>query len=105
MKKLINKPEDVVKEALAGMQAAHSDLISVDIDLQAVEVTKLSLLLKVLEEAPGETIRGLQLRERALSGQDNVLIDPADARRVGPKGRCNSTGKVAGRGAQVFENA
>jgi dihydroxyacetone kinase-like protein len=36
MKKLINKPEDVVKEALAGMQAAHSDLISVDIDLQVI---------------------------------------------------------------------
>src|SRR5437016_10048651 len=36
MKKLINKPEDVVKEALAGMQAAHSDLISVDIELQVI---------------------------------------------------------------------
>src|SRR2546421_9400097 len=36
MKKLINKPEDVVKEALAGMQAAHSDLISVDVDLQVI---------------------------------------------------------------------
>ena len=30
MKKLINKPEDVVKEALAGMAAAHADLINVD---------------------------------------------------------------------------
>lgn len=29
MKKLINKPEDVVKEALLGMQAAHEDLIKV----------------------------------------------------------------------------
>src|SRR5574340_1176722 len=36
MKKLINKPEDVVKEALAGMLAAHSDLISVDIELQVI---------------------------------------------------------------------
>src|SRR5947209_20477150 len=36
MKKLINKPDDVVKEALAGMQAAHSNLISVDIDLQVI---------------------------------------------------------------------
>src|SRR5438128_5824081 len=36
MKKLINKPEDVVKEALAGMQAAHSDLISVDIEQQVI---------------------------------------------------------------------
>ena len=30
MKKLINQPEDVVKEALAGMLAAHPDLIRVD---------------------------------------------------------------------------
>src|SRR5436309_5933548 len=36
MKKLINKPEDVVKEALAGMQAAHSDLIRVDIEQQVI---------------------------------------------------------------------
>ncbi len=36
MKKLINKPDDVVKEALAGMQAAHSDLLSVDIEQQVI---------------------------------------------------------------------
>src|SRR5438105_14078177 len=36
MKKLINKPEDVVKEALSGMLAAHSDLIRVDIEQQIV---------------------------------------------------------------------
>src|SRR5258708_33750695 len=36
MKKLINKPEDVVKEELAGMQAAHSDLIRVDIEQQII---------------------------------------------------------------------
>jgi len=36
MKKLINKPEDVVKEELAGMQAAHSDLIRVDIENQVI---------------------------------------------------------------------
>src|SRR5213592_3368395 len=36
MKKLINKPEDVVKEALAGMLAAHSDLIRVDIEQQVI---------------------------------------------------------------------
>src|SRR5438105_12444342 len=36
MKKLINKPEDVVKEALAGMAAAHSDLIRVDIEQQVI---------------------------------------------------------------------
>ena len=36
MKKLINKPEDVVKEALAGMLAAHSDLIRVDVEQQVI---------------------------------------------------------------------
>src|SRR5947209_3812835 len=36
MKKLINRPEDVVKEALAGMQAAHSDLIRVDIEQRII---------------------------------------------------------------------
>src|SRR5579883_3047540 len=36
MKKLINKPEDVVKEALAGMAAAHADLINVDIERQII---------------------------------------------------------------------
>src|SRR6266496_3337733 len=36
MKKLINKPENVVKEALAGMLAAHSDLINVDIEQQVI---------------------------------------------------------------------
>lgn len=36
MKKLINKPEDVVKEALAGMAVAHADLISVDIENQVI---------------------------------------------------------------------
>src|ERR1700681_4547555 len=36
MKKLINRPEDVVKEALAGMQAAHPDLIRVDADNQII---------------------------------------------------------------------
>ena len=36
MKKLINQPENVVKEALAGMLAAHSDLISVDFDQQII---------------------------------------------------------------------
>lgn len=36
MKKLINKPEDVVKEALAGMAVAHADLINVDIEQQII---------------------------------------------------------------------
>src|SRR5436309_11111340 len=36
MKKLINKPEDVVKEAVAVMLAAHSDLIRVDIEQQII---------------------------------------------------------------------
>jgi dihydroxyacetone kinase-like protein len=36
MKKLINRVEDVVKDALVGMQALHSDLIRVDFDNQIV---------------------------------------------------------------------
>src|SRR5713226_4900256 len=36
MKKLINKPEDVVKEELEGMAAAHADLIRVDIEQQII---------------------------------------------------------------------
>jgi dihydroxyacetone kinase-like protein len=36
MKKLINKPDDVVKEALSGMAAAHPDLIRVDVELQVI---------------------------------------------------------------------
>lgn len=36
MKKLINKPDNVVKDALAGMQALHADLIRVDFENQIV---------------------------------------------------------------------
>src|SRR5258707_2479097 len=36
VKKLINQPDNVVKEALAGMLAAHSDLIRVDIEQQII---------------------------------------------------------------------
>ncbi len=36
MKKLINKPENVVKEALAGMLAAHADLVNIDIEQQVI---------------------------------------------------------------------
>src|SRR6184192_2175673 len=36
MKKLINAPEDVVKESLAGLAAAHPDLVRVDLDNQLV---------------------------------------------------------------------
>ncbi len=36
MKKLINKPEDLVKEELAGMAAAHADLIRVDVEQQII---------------------------------------------------------------------
>ena len=32
MKKLINAPSDVVKEALQGMAAAHADLLKVSVD-------------------------------------------------------------------------
>src|SRR5216117_3072581 len=36
MKKFINAPEDVVKESLAGLAAAHADLLRVDFDNQIV---------------------------------------------------------------------
>src|SRR5438067_2667237 len=36
MKKLINAPEDVVKESLAGLAAAHGDLLRVDFENQIV---------------------------------------------------------------------
>jgi phosphoenolpyruvate---glycerone phosphotransferase subunit DhaK len=36
MKKLINRPEDVVSEALAGLAAAHPDLVRVDFEHQIV---------------------------------------------------------------------
>ena len=36
MKKLINAPEDVVKDALRGMSAAHTDLLRVDVEKQIV---------------------------------------------------------------------
>src|SRR5437764_2789621 len=44
MKKLINRPEDVVKEALAGMEALHPELIRVDIEQQVI----------VRKDAPGQ---------------------------------------------------
>src|SRR5437763_77779 len=36
MKKFVNAPEDVVKESLAGLGAAHSDLVRVDFENQVV---------------------------------------------------------------------
>src|SRR5467141_1809430 len=36
MKKFINAPEDVVKESLAGLGAAHPDLVRVDLENQIV---------------------------------------------------------------------
>lgn len=36
MKKLINRPEDVVKEALGGMQALHPELLRVDVENQII---------------------------------------------------------------------
>src|SRR5438270_12118981 len=36
MKKLINGPDDVVKEALEGMAAAHPDLLKVDVERKIV---------------------------------------------------------------------
>ncbi len=75
-----------------------NNLHGVDIDPQAVEVTKLSLLLKVLEEESGQLSLGL---ERALPdlgrniqcgnsliGEDyfagQLAVDPAERRRVNP---------------------
>ena len=53
-----------------------NNIFGVDIDPQAVEVTKLSLLLKVLENESEETLRKqLQLfKERALSSSEIPLI-------------------------------
>lgn len=61
-----------------------NNIYGVDIDLQAVEVTKLSLLLKVLEEESGETLgkNWEMFHERALPDLDsnikcgNSLIGP-----------------------------
>lgn len=36
MKKLINRPEDVVKEALQGFGAAHADLVRIDLENQLI---------------------------------------------------------------------
>src|SRR5713226_7976375 len=36
MKKFVNAPEDVVKESLAGLAAAHADLLRVDFENQIV---------------------------------------------------------------------
>ena len=75
-----------------------NNIHGVDIDPQAVEVTKLSLLLKVLEEETGQLSLGL---ERALPdlgrniqcgnsliGEDyfagQLTVDPAERRRVNP---------------------
>ncbi|MGH8729504.1 MAG: Eco57I restriction-modification methylase domain-containing protein, partial [Burkholderiales bacterium] len=48
-------------------------IFGVDIDPQAVEVTKLSLLLKILEGHSGEIIQGLYLHERLLPDLDNNI--------------------------------
>ena len=36
MKKFVNAPEDVVKESLAGLAAAHPDLVRVDFENKVV---------------------------------------------------------------------
>ena len=46
-----------------------------------------------------------QFGERAVLGEQGVLIDPADAGRVGPERRGDAGGQAAGRGVQVFEDA
>ncbi len=47
MKKLINKPEDVVKEELEGMAAAHADLIRVNVEQQVIVRRDAPILGKV----------------------------------------------------------
>jgi methylase of polypeptide subunit release factors len=79
-----------------------TNIYGVDIDSQAVEVTKLSLLLKVLEQVSGETIDKNQklFHQRALPDLDNnikcgnslieskdlqqLILDEEQARRVNP---------------------
>lgn len=48
-------------------------IYGVDVDQQAVEVTKLSLLLKVLEGEKSESLEGLHFRERLLPDLDNNI--------------------------------
>jgi len=36
MRKLLNDPEQVVKESLVGLAAAHADILRVDFDSQVV---------------------------------------------------------------------
>lgn len=64
-------PSETGRPVLASKERARillTNLFGVDVDSQAVEVTKLSLLLKALEKIPGESIdRQLKLfHERAL---------------------------------------
>lgn len=49
-------------------------LYGVDIDRQAVEVTKLSLLLKLLEEENGETLQGFGVMDRILPDLDDRIV-------------------------------
>jgi type I restriction-modification system DNA methylase subunit len=50
-----------------------NNIYGVDKDPQAVEVTKLSLLLKLLEGASDETLQGLYFRERLLPDLDSNI--------------------------------
>ena len=36
VKKFLNNPDDLVPESLAGLEAAHSDLLTVDLESQIV---------------------------------------------------------------------
>ena len=54
MKKLINSPEDVVRDALRGMEAAHGDRLRISYDPYMV----------VRKDAPGAGQGGDHLRRR-----------------------------------------
>jgi len=99
MKKLINKPEDVVKEALAGMQAAHSDLLRVDIEQQIIVryspngfpddtiangpiIVSTASLQSVCEWFPGLTVDDVRLRFRELGLQGGLDLREVRARTL-----------------------
>jgi len=60
--------------ALAEKKRVLRMLYGVDIDRQAVEVTKLSLLLKLLEEENAETLQGFGVVDRILPDLDDRIV-------------------------------
>ncbi len=56
-------------------------------------------------EADLPVLRGSELGKRALGRHHGVLVDPADAGRVGTQRRRHAIGKLALGGGQIFEHA